>query len=362
MGCAGSKPPFDDVLVSYTAKHAVQRMLSRQHITAAPSPDIPTYIPELQQGWGAYQGAPRLSSDTARVEELSNLSVHPTQAEPRFDRITKVFAELFDMPVAAITLTDNLSCYVKSHSPGEDFQGDQPTDRRLGFGTWTQVPLNPEVLVLEDTTQDARSRESPWVLGAPHIRFYGGAPLVATGEARIGTLHIADFKPRKFGAAACTILCNFAELAARELCAAPASTTPPVAEALIRAQPQRARVVGANRRLQSIVPCVAAGVVLVDVAQAKWPILFCDSLWAHHTGMGEDALIGTPFWGAYAIPGKSSKAAPWGAFARAIQAREMFCIRISHNKIVASADTHEQDLDRYWFATVDSKAADANTL
>ncbi|KAK9807617.1 hypothetical protein WJX72_004193 [[Myrmecia] bisecta] len=341
MGCAGSKNPFGGVLVSLTTKQEVQSVSHRQQITAAPTPDVPICIPPLQEGWGAYQGAPRLSTDAERVEELSKLSVHPTQAEPRFDRITK-------------------------------------------------VSLNPEVLVLEDMMQDARSRESPWVLAAPRMRFYAGVPLETPGGARLGTLHIADFKPRKFGASACTILCNFAEMAARELClpsAAPASTTPPVMEALTRAQQQRAQLVGANHRLHPIVPCVAVGVVLVDVAQPKWPILFCDSLWAHHTGVGVDALIGKPFWEAYSIPGMSSKAAaPWDAFARAIQAREMFCvglvdvtraehverrfgvtfkpasrdnvdavtrqIRISHHKIGA-ADTHDQDLDRCAFENVE---------
>ncbi|KAK9807481.1 hypothetical protein WJX72_000374 [[Myrmecia] bisecta] len=385
MGCAGSKNPFGGVLVSLTTKQVPSKS-PRQQVTTAPTPDIPIYVPSLQQGWGAYQGAPRLSSDAERVEELSNLPVHPTQAEPRFDRITKVVAELFDMPVAAITLIDNLSCYIKSHNPGKDFRGDEPTDRRLAFGSWTQVPLNPEVLVLEDTTLDARSRESPWVLGAPHIRFYVGAPLIANDGSRIGTLHVADFKPRKFGASACTILCNFAELAARELSAPPASTIQPMTEAVTRAQQQRARVLGADHRLHPIVPCVAAGVVLVDVAQPKWPILFCDSLWAHHTGAGEDALIGKPFWDAYSIPGVSSKeAAPWDAFARAIRAHEMFCvgvvdvthaehverrfgvtfkpasrdnvdavtwqIRISNHRF-GTTDTHEQDLNRCPFEDV----------
>ncbi|KAK9807889.1 hypothetical protein WJX72_012343 [[Myrmecia] bisecta] len=328
MGCAGSKTPFG-VVVSYRNKAEEEKRLDKpadQQSTAAPTPEVPIYIPELQQGWGAYQGAPLLSSDAARVDELRGLNqVHPTLAEARFDHITKVVAELFDMPVAAITLIDNLSCYVKSHNPGMDFRGDQPTDRRLAFGSWTQVPLNPEVLVLEDATLDARSRESPWVLGRPHIRFYAGAPLVATNGARIGTLHVADFKRRKFGASAATILCNLAEMAARELSAGPVSASQPMA----RVQQQTARIMGSNHRLHPIVPCGAAGVVLVDVSRPRWPILFCDSLWTHHTGMGEDALIGKAFWDAYAIPGVSSKeAAPWDAFARAIQAREMFCVGV----------------------------------
>lgn len=62
-----------------------------------------------------------------------------------------------------------------------------------------------------------RFSDNPFVINAPHLRFYAGAPLVDSTGFRLGSLCVADFKPRDFDAENANVLCNFAEVVVREI-------------------------------------------------------------------------------------------------------------------------------------------------
>ena len=65
---------------------------------------------------------------------------------------------------------------------------------------WSLAFKNPQILVIPDTHEDARFAQNLKVTKPPHVRFYCGAPLVASNGHRLGTLCFADVKPRVWDA------------------------------------------------------------------------------------------------------------------------------------------------------------------
>ena len=74
------------------------------------------------------------------------------------------------------------------------------TEREVSF--CAHAVAAEAMLVVLDAKLDPRFSDNPLVTGAPHIRFYAGAPLVSPDGHVVGTFCVADGKPRNaFGAA-----------------------------------------------------------------------------------------------------------------------------------------------------------------
>jgi GAF domain-containing protein len=68
-----------------------------------------------------------------------------------------------------------------------------------------------------DVLHDPRFADSPAVVGALHIRFYAGAPLALENGSRVGTLCIADHRPRLLDDAQLDALRHLADQVVTEL-------------------------------------------------------------------------------------------------------------------------------------------------
>lgn len=129
-------------------------------------------------------------AELGRLRALHGYRVLDTPPEARFDRITRLVARNLQVPMAAISLIDAERQWFKSR------QGiaAESTPRAVAF--CTHAIRGADLLVVEDALEDARFAENPLVRGAPHVRFYAGAPLITPHGHRLGTLCAIDDRPR----------------------------------------------------------------------------------------------------------------------------------------------------------------------
>ena len=146
-----------------------------------------------------------------RLAVLHGLGILDTPTEERFDRITRLAASIFKVPMALVSLVDRERQWFKSNY-GLDVA---ETSRETSFCSHA-VSLR-EVLVVPDTFQDPRFSDNPLVTKAPRIRFYAGCPLFV-GANCVGTLCVLDNRPRQVDAEAVSLLHDLAALAEMELC------------------------------------------------------------------------------------------------------------------------------------------------
>ena len=134
-----------------------------------------------------------------------------TNAEEDFDRVTRLAAQWFDVPIALVTTVGEEQQWFKS-CIGLDIKS---TSRASSFCAHNLH--DEEVMVVEDATQDPRFAQNPLVTGAPGIRFYAGAPLVVSGGHVLGSLCVIDTAPRSVRDADLDVLQDLAAMVVREI-------------------------------------------------------------------------------------------------------------------------------------------------
>ena len=151
------------------------------------------------------------SDDAARVKALHDLDVLDTQAEERFDRITRLAIDVFGAPIAMVSLVDESRQWFKSR------QGLAPTETPREISFCGHAITGPDVLVVPDALADERFADNPLVLGEPDIRFYAGAPLHTVDGFAVGTLCVIDTRPREWTKRESEVLRDLADLVEIEL-------------------------------------------------------------------------------------------------------------------------------------------------
>jgi GAF domain-containing protein len=163
-----------------------------------------------QQAWKRTTSAAR--AELERLAALTGLDVLNTPPEPEFDRIVKLAAKLFNVPIALISLVDADRQWFKA-AVGLEVR---ETPRCFAFCDW--AIRSPEVFVVLDARRDRRFASNPLVTDKPNVVFYAGAPLVLGQGEEIGTLCIIDHEPRaEFDAEARAILTDLAAFAVTAL-------------------------------------------------------------------------------------------------------------------------------------------------
>ena len=131
------------------------------------------------------------ANEEKRLATLKAFKILDTPAEKEFDNITKLAAEIFEVPVSLISLLDENRQWFKSKAGTTLCE----TDREIAF--CTHAILNNDIFIVEDTSKDKRFSQAPLVKGEPYIAFYAGMPITIDGNLNLGTLCLLDTKPRK---------------------------------------------------------------------------------------------------------------------------------------------------------------------
>jgi EAL domain-containing protein (putative c-di-GMP-specific phosphodiesterase class I)/GGDEF domain-containing protein len=127
--------------------------------------------------------------EEARLSALRQLNLLDTPPSESFDRITRMASLLFDLPIAAVSLTDRDRQWFKS---------------RIGVDHWEiprfkaccgEVADTSAVIVVNDLLASDLYRDS--TLAASGIRFYAGAPLLTNDGHALGAMCVLGTEPRQ---------------------------------------------------------------------------------------------------------------------------------------------------------------------
>jgi diguanylate cyclase (GGDEF)-like protein/PAS domain S-box-containing protein len=132
------------------------------------------------------------SGEYRRLMELRQLGILDTAPDESFDRLAQLAARSLRVPMALISLVDDVRDWFKAkvgleaaHFPRDISFSARAVDER-------------KVLIVRDATQDSSFAANPLVTGPPHVRAYLGVPLYTRGRQPIGTLCAMDNQPRDF--------------------------------------------------------------------------------------------------------------------------------------------------------------------
>lgn len=128
----------------------------------------------------------------ARLATLDSFEILDSGREKAFDDVVDLAARICDAPVALISFVDRDRQWFKASV------GMERDETPLSQSICSHAILVEEDLVeIPDTALDARTADNPLCSGAlDRMRFYAGAPLVASNGHKVGTLCVLDDKPR----------------------------------------------------------------------------------------------------------------------------------------------------------------------
>jgi GAF domain-containing protein len=150
--------------------------------------------------------------DSARMEAVRRYDILDTPPDGSFDRITALAAELFDVPIALVTIVDHDRIWFKSRFglEGVDEIGRDP-------GLCASAIMQDEPYIIEEARKDARSLANPLVSGKFGLQFYAAAALRTGDGHRLGTLCIIDREPRMFSPRQADLLQRLSEIVVDEM-------------------------------------------------------------------------------------------------------------------------------------------------
>ncbi|CDG80833.1 diguanylate cyclase [Janthinobacterium agaricidamnosum] len=151
-----------------------------------------------------WQAPAEPADELKRLAALHALHFLDAASQPELDRITRLAARLFDVPIALVSLIDKERQWFLSRVG----LGTSETARNISFCGHAILDDGP--MVVEDALLDARFAGNPLVTGEPYLRFYAGQPIRSRQGHALGTLCLIDRQPRGMSAQDLLALRDFA--------------------------------------------------------------------------------------------------------------------------------------------------------
>jgi GAF domain-containing protein len=134
--------------------------------------------------------APIPADEASRLAVVRSFDILDTPSEAEFDDLAELASLICGTPVALMTVLDERRQWFKSRIGFDAVE----TARNISF--CGHAIAQDALFEVPDALLDARFADNPLVSGAAPVRFYAGAPLVAQGGFRLGTLCVIDHVPR----------------------------------------------------------------------------------------------------------------------------------------------------------------------
>lgn len=142
--------------------------------------------------------------ERARLFTLRQLNLLDTPPSESFDRITRMASRLFDLPIAAVSLTDENRQWFKSRI------GIEAREIPRFKACCNEVARTSDVVVVPDLLASPTYQES--LLAQSGLRFYAGAPLTTRDGYTLGSLCVIGHEPRSASADEIAILRDMAAM------------------------------------------------------------------------------------------------------------------------------------------------------
>lgn len=130
-------------------------------------------------------------SEAERLRALKKYDILDTPPDGNFDRLTRLASNLFNVPIAIVSLVDKDRIWFKSRHGLDVSQIDREP------GLCASAILSDDVYMVEDAINDPRTLTNPLVASEFGLRFYAAAPLKTRDGYNLGTFCIIDKVPRE---------------------------------------------------------------------------------------------------------------------------------------------------------------------
>jgi GAF domain-containing protein len=152
---------------------------------------------DMQQDYRVDARAPVAASfveadvtENLRQMRIAEYSILRTARETLYDRFVFTAAQLFRVPIAALSLMGAEGTWFKSSV------GLAVELAPRGALLCDHIHTSDGILVVEDASIDKRLADNMFVRGEPHVRFYAGAALITPDGIRVGTICVCDRVPK----------------------------------------------------------------------------------------------------------------------------------------------------------------------